>query len=1151
VSQSNGEQSFADLLEEATRHLQRDGAVDLEALLRAHPQYADQLRELLPAMAAMAIWGQSRNGVEEQRSSGVEPPVAGVLGDFRIIREIGRGGMGVVYEAEQLSLRRRVALKVLPFAAVLDRRSLQRFKNEALAAASLDHPNIVSVYFVGEERGVHFFAMQLVHGQTLAEVVGEMRAERGVGEKSSSGVEEQRSRGEVPSDGRTSPLHLSSTAADTGPVAQLSTLTALDGREYFRAVARLGVEAARALQHAHDQGVVHRDIKPGNLMLDSDGQLYIADFGLARIETDVTMTMTGDLLGTLRYMAPEQGLGQRRVIDHRADVYSLGATLYELLALVPAFGETDRSELLKRIAFDEPRALRKHDRRIPAELETIVLKAMAKQSDDRYQTAGELAEDLQRFLEHKPIVGKPPSRLERCLKWSRRHPAWAALFAVVSLGLIALSAGAMWHARTLSAALYESEHHRSLAQRSEKQALEREASLQRSQYAMNVALARDSLKTGHVDFARQLLAHYKDDARLSSLRGFEWYYLWNLYFRQADSQVLGGHQKMVSGLAYSPNDKLLATASEDGTVQIWETDSYRLLKTLKGHSSCVNRVVFSPDGTWIATAGCDKTVKVWDAKTFLETASFPHEDACFGLAISPDGMTLAAGQGDGVWGKPANNDIVLWELTSGKRKLTLSGHEDDIYCLAFSPDGKFLVTGSVDRSVRRWDVVTGRQLNIVHHRRDVTGVTYSCDGSSVVSGSNDGHAIVWDQENWRPKKVLQSNEAVGCIAISSDGATLATGNRGGLIQTWDLATGMPKHILLTNDVSSVNGRKDITALAFRHNGHQLASGAPTPAVRVWDLSNEPGVDSSFEIVGSGSYASFAFDTSLTNLFAADRRWTVDQWRLTGGSHTRLRPYDSYSERPPSGKVLAVAPSGRVLAANATSAPPGHLEILEAGTGKRVATLADERGSFIAAEFIDDTTLLGIVKCGLEPPTWSASLWDITTGRLQHRLHPYESAVTAFATNAGKHVFAVCDGPNIKISNASTGQLLSEFDSDAGKVEYIAFSPDGNHLAIAGIDGTIRMMDWANGTELRRLFGENLSVRSITFSPDGRTLVSGDDRSMLRLWNIDTGIEMIRLPAQYSEVGTVQFSADGKRLACLSIEPIKRRAHEVRIWSIER
>src|SRR5262249_53806648 len=294
-------------------------------------------------------------------------------------------GMGIVYEAEQLALARRVALKVLPFAVGLDARQLQRFKNEAHAAANLHHQNIVPVYFVGCDRGVHYYAMQFIDGRTLADMIAELRQIAGLPvEDETAHVSQAR--------------NISNTDV-TPPAANRSTDRSVTSAAYFRTVANLGVQTAEALDHAHQVGIVHRDIKPANLLVDGRGNLWVTDFGLAQIQEDTRLTRTGDLLGTVRYMSPEQALGKPAPLDHRTDIYSLGVTLYELLALEPAFGANNRRELLRQITLDEPRPPRRLNRSIPADLETIVLKAAAKTPGERYATARELAEDLRRFLE--------------------------------------------------------------------------------------------------------------------------------------------------------------------------------------------------------------------------------------------------------------------------------------------------------------------------------------------------------------------------------------------------------------------------------------------------------------------------------------------------------------------------------------------------------------------------------------------------------------------------------------------------------------------------------------------------------------------------------------------------------------------------------
>jgi serine/threonine protein kinase len=397
---------------------------DRRQLLASHPDLRAELEEFFAGhdeVERLAV--VLREGGEpkvEPRSDGGEPaPVIGELGDFRLLRELGRGGMGVVYEAEQISLRRRVALKVLPFAAALDPRQLQRFKNEALAAAHLRHENIVPVYMVGEERGVHYYAMQFVEGRSLAHLVAELKVH-------------------TPESPKPAAINKGKSArTSTSPAAVLSTERSAGSRRYYDWVARQGRQAALALEHAHAVGIVHRDIKPANLLLDSGGRLWVTDFGLAQVAGGAALTVTGELLGTLRYASPEQVLARQGVVDHRSDIYSLGATLYELLTMRPLFEGRDRNELLRRIANEEPRPPRSIYPSVPRELETVVLKALGKESSERYLTARELADDLQRFLDNRPVLARRPTAVERLWKLARRHPSVVTTALVVMLFLVA------------------------------------------------------------------------------------------------------------------------------------------------------------------------------------------------------------------------------------------------------------------------------------------------------------------------------------------------------------------------------------------------------------------------------------------------------------------------------------------------------------------------------------------------------------------------------------------------------------------------------------------------------------------------------------------------------------------------------------------
>lgn len=425
-----------EIVERISQQLRAGEVTDLEQAIVEHPQYADRLRQLLPVMQAVAEFGAA----PASPADSTEPLPAlsesrKRVGEFRLIRELGRGGMGIVYEAEQETLGRRVALKVLPFAAVLDPRQLQRFKNEAKAAATLHHTNIVPVHSVGNDRGIHYFAMQYIEGSSLEAILRELRESR-----SPTSTSHDRSSDESTADQGLSP------ATDTRSAHALTSTFARNRQRFYRQLVHWAIEAAEAWEHAHFHGIVHRDIKPSNLLIDIDNRLWITDFGLARVETETGINMTGDVLGTLRYMSPEQAAGRQHVIDPRCDIYSLGTTLYEMLTLTPAFPALERPELLRQISEQEPRKLRAIDREIPSDLETIVLKAMQKSPEDRYGSAQELADDLRRFLECKSIVAKRPRRVTQAVRWIRRHIEALSAMTITSLLALSLAAGLLTRA---------------------------------------------------------------------------------------------------------------------------------------------------------------------------------------------------------------------------------------------------------------------------------------------------------------------------------------------------------------------------------------------------------------------------------------------------------------------------------------------------------------------------------------------------------------------------------------------------------------------------------------------------------------------------------------------------------------------------------
>jgi len=422
---------LAALLETYLTDLEQGAAPDRQAFLAQHPQHAAALESYLPWIEL--LYQAKPRDVDATAN----PPMPARLGDFRIVREIGRGGMGVVYEAEQISLKRRVALKVLPFASLLDERPLARFKNEAQAAAQLYHPHIVPVFAVGCERGMHFYVMQLIEGCTLDQFIQRPRAEAA------------------------DPVPPDTTTRVAITKVQPTSSAAL---QRFHRYARWFIQAAEALDHAHNQGIVHRDIKPSNLMISEADDLWVTDFGLARTQRDASMTASGELLGTLRYMSPEQLRSKPGIVDHRTDIYSLGLSLYELIAQRPALPGQTHQELVRQIEHEEPISLRRLDASVPRDLASIVAKAICKLPEGRYASAQELSDDLRNFMAGRPTQARPATWRDQGEKWIRRH---ARLAAAVGMGLMlilvcgAVSTGMVWRARmdTDRALVLASENH--------------------------------------------------------------------------------------------------------------------------------------------------------------------------------------------------------------------------------------------------------------------------------------------------------------------------------------------------------------------------------------------------------------------------------------------------------------------------------------------------------------------------------------------------------------------------------------------------------------------------------------------------------------------------------------------------------------------
>ncbi|MEM9656945.1 MAG: serine/threonine-protein kinase, partial [Planctomycetota bacterium] len=797
------DERLADAFDEVVDLLLTSPELEDQQILDRFPDRADALRELLPTLRTIASRPPTPGEptpreptpgeVAEVVEQGEPPTELKQLGEFLVHRKIGHGGMGVVYLAEQPSLNRRVALKVLGTASTLDARQLNRFKIEAQVAGSLHHPHIVPIYAVGDDRGVCYYAMQYIDGPSLAELLAALRADH-------AALDGGDSTGRSPADSRTPTEALQE---------EVSTARSNRPLEYFCRVAEWMAQAADGLAYAHENSVLHRDVKPGNLLLDRSGKLWITDFGLARLQSSSTMTATGDVIGTLRYMSPEQARVKPLLVDQRTDVYALGMTLYELLTLQPAFASDDRQELIRQIACNDPRPLRSIDPAIPVDLETVVLKAIEKEPRDRYLTAGELRDDLNRFLENRPVAAKRPALLDRAGKLVRRNrvasTAIAAALLIVAIASTLAAAVSLDAYREARVEQAKSDAATEAAQDSEQRALDALAAEQQALDMANTALyqsrmllAKQAFADGYGSRVQSLLDACAPKEGETDRRSWEWRLLreglrrtsqlvapeavggsWLDWSRDGAMYLTsGGEQlrvwdastheeirhwsiflRLFREASFSPDGRRIAVGCADGSVRLLslESDQQEILKTkaVQKLRAGDHPVDWSPDGKWIAT-GCGQQVTVIDVEKRATLAEAEYAGGLWCLAWSPDGEHVAFG-GHG----PAELDVL--HVSSNATRTLCEPHGHDLWSLEWTRDGSRIVTGSFDRTVKLIDFASGETLATLQHPAGVAAARLSPDGKLIASATTGQQVMLWELETG---KLLRS--LPGALSRSSD-----------------------------------------------------------------------------------------------------------------------------------------------------------------------------------------------------------------------------------------------------------------------------------------------------------------------------------------------------------------------------------------------
>ncbi len=1035
-----------------------------------------------------------------------EDAIPGVpdITNFRLIKELGRGGMGVVWLAEQIQpVRRRVALKLIK-SDLTSKDVLARFDAEKQAVALMDHPNIARVLDAGSTSDGHpYFVMELVEGV---------------------------------------------------PIIQYCDDNKLSVDERLK----LFVSVCKAVQHAHQKGIIHRDLKPSNVLvtvIDGEAVAKVIDFGLAKaveqsmLLSDVTMqTEYGKVIGTVQYMSPEQaelkGLGTADV-DTRTDVYSLGVMLYELLTgSTPIDQETlGRNALLKILEIirnvDPPRPSnrlsssshevnsavsdlrRLHSTRLQqllrGELDWVVMKALEKDRNRRYQTANDLAQDLSNYLTGETVLARPPSTWYQLQKFANRNRGLVATLLAIGVVLLAGIVGTSYGLIEANEKTALAEEEKDNAHRNEKRAIEAEslagAESRRSrdsEAAAKFQLANARWDARRVRDARDLLSEIPSQYR----DNFEWHFC-NRQFEGNDFTCYG-HSMRVRSVAYSPDGTRIATGSDDTIIKLWDAVTGQEIGTLSPNQGQVNVVVFSPDGIRIASAGSDNTIKIHDLHSGKISASLEgHENYITAVAFTPDGKQLVSIGFDAT--------VKRWDADTWQEVSTFRIGES-VVDVAFSPDGTRLVS-CVNRGIHLWDATTGQELA----RRDNAvmwphSVAFSPDGMKIAAAGY-GVITLWNVE--LTQKLWTGDGKMGWVhnlSFSPDGARIAsTGEIDILLGIWDVGSGLQITPLVGHG-SSVAG------VAFSPDGTRLASVSADKTLRLWDA--QTGEKTTSIRAHSAKVHSLAFSNDGARLASVSNNGTFKLWNVETYQETVV--LNGVDPRPMEARCVAFSPNDKYVAFGGADQ---SVRLIDGKTGTELKSLHGHESWICGIAFSPDSKR---VVSGGDDQT--VRIWDIDSGEEIATLKGHSGRVNSVSFSPdGTYVLSASQDGTTRLWDSNSGQEIRSMEPNGLHVFDAAFSPDGRQIASADADWAIRLYDVRSGSLIKELKGHSAGVIGVVFSPNGNRIASTGYDGALKLWDTQSGRELVSITTssqgETNVVGSsvhnfasVAFSPGGWRIA---------------------